>query len=118
MVFNDFYIILSCISCKSIVMRAIIGVFLFGTMVINVAWNRRCGPGGGTRRLHQSLSFGRFWRGRNRIDVRNKEVLILPGMISPQRINKVNANKKAKAANDNIVVANDNYAPVAMAAAA
>jgi hypothetical protein len=23
-------------------------------MVINVAWNRRYGPGGGTRRLHQS----------------------------------------------------------------
>jgi len=38
-------------------------------MVINVIWNRSCGPGGGTRRLHQVL-----W-GRNRIDVLNKEII-------------------------------------------
>ena len=31
-------------------------------IVINGSWNKRSGPGGGTRRLHQ-------W-GRNRIDVR------------------------------------------------
>ena len=30
------------------------------------AWNKRIGPGGGTRRLHQNL-----W-GRNRIDERQK----------------------------------------------
>jgi len=24
------------------------------TMVINALWHRRCGPGGGTRRLHQT----------------------------------------------------------------
>ena len=26
------------------------------TMAINDAWNKRCGPGGSTRRLHQQLS--------------------------------------------------------------
>jgi len=40
-----------------------------GDMVINVIWNRSCGPGGGTRRLHQN-----FW-GRNRIDVLNKGII-------------------------------------------
>lgn len=38
------------------------------TMVINDIWNKRSGPGGGTRRLHQDL-----W-GRNRIDTRNKDI--------------------------------------------
>lgn len=36
-------------------------------MAINDSWHRRCGPGGGTRRLHH------LW-GRNRIDVRSKDV--------------------------------------------
>lgn len=26
-------------------------------MAINGLWNRRCGPGGGTRRLHQSFCY-------------------------------------------------------------
>ena len=35
-------------------------------MAINCLCNKRCGPGGGTRRLHHM-------RGRNRIDVRSKD---------------------------------------------
>ena len=46
------------------------------TMAINGAWNKRCGPGGGTRRLHQlsRREFRRVSRGRNRIDARSKDV--------------------------------------------
>jgi len=39
-------------------------------MVINVIWNRGCGLGGGTRRLHH----GCLW-GRSRIDVPDKEII-------------------------------------------
>jgi hypothetical protein len=44
--------------------------------------NKRPGPGGGTRRLHQKLtsSSGLLW-GRNRIDGRVKAVLLL-GIVS------------------------------------
>lgn len=36
-------------------------------MAINQLWNKRCGPGGGIRRLHQII-----W-GRNSFDVRSKD---------------------------------------------
>jgi hypothetical protein len=46
------------------------------TMAINVIWNRRSGPGGGTRRLHHKRSRKRpFLWGRNRIDTRNKGII-------------------------------------------
>ena len=44
-------------------------------MAINAVWNKRSGPGGGTRRLHQLLpsdTVGGCLRGRNRIDARGK----------------------------------------------
>src|SRR5262249_39713120 len=47
------------------------------TMAINGAWNKRCGPGGGTRRLHQFPTpplRGVLW-GRTRIDARGKGVV-------------------------------------------
>ncbi len=46
-------------------------------MAINALWNRRSGPGGGTRRLHHSgLRLCRaLRRGRNRIDARSKDMV-------------------------------------------
>src|SRR5438105_3180842 len=47
------------------------------TMAINGLRNKRCGPGGGTRRLHQfppasrAIEAGGLW-GRNRFDARGK----------------------------------------------
>ena len=60
------------------------------------ACNKRIGPGGGTRRLHQKL------RGRNRIDGRLK-------MIAFTRRDCHRYRRKN-------IIANDNYAPVAIAA--
>src|SRR5271155_2687930 len=62
-------------------------------MAINGRRNKPFGPGGSTRRLHQ--------RGRNRIDEGVKGVLLL-GMVPPL--------------SGQSIVANDNYAPVALAA--
>src|SRR5271156_614998 len=62
-------------------------------MAINGRRNKPFGPGGSTRRLHQ--------RGRNRIDEGVKGVLLL-GMVPPL--------------SGHSIVANDNYAPVALAA--
>src|ERR1700676_1085691 len=62
-------------------------------MAINGRRNKPFGPGGSTRRLHQ--------RGRTRIDEGVKDVLLL-GMVPPL--------------SDRLIVANDNYAPVALAA--
>jgi hypothetical protein len=77
-------------------------------MVINGHCNKPFGPGGSTRRLHQSgflpsgLDFlSPFRRGRTRIDEGVKNVL-LPGMIPP--------------ISGQFLVANDNYAQVAQAA--
>ena len=42
---------------------------MLASIVINGLWNRRSGPGGGTRRLHHIL-----W-GRHRIDTRGKDRL-------------------------------------------
>ena len=86
-------------------------------MAINVVWNRQSGPGGGTRRLHHDeervdkinsffdirLKFNQlfFW-GRNRIDACSKDSIFARHDIHRYRVN--------------VVVANDNTAPVAMAA--
>src|ERR1700731_1375129 len=61
-------------------------------MAINGRRNKPFGPGGSTRRLHQ--------RGRTRIDEGVKDVLLL-GMVPPL--------------SDRLIVANDKYAPVALA---
>ena len=56
-------------------------------LVINGAWNNRCGPGGSARRLHHSSRsevrgfFSSRW-GRNRLDTRGKDHL-LPGIVPP-----------------------------------
>ena len=65
------------------------------------ARNKRIGPGGGTRRLHQNLSFGDVW-GRNRIDGRLKVLAF--------------ARRDATVIGSTSIVANDNYAPVRVAA--
>ena len=73
-------------------------------MVLNVLWNRRYGPGGGTRRLHHlpgGPSGPPLW-GRNRIDVRGKD--------------KAFARYGTRRYRAKRIVANDNYAPVAQAA--
>ena len=62
------------------------------------AWNKRIGPGGGTRRLHQKKILG----GRNRIDGRLK-------MFAFTR-------RDATVIGTNCIIANDDYAPVAVAA--
>ena len=53
-------------------------------MAINGLCNKRCGPGGGTRRLHQFTvpATPDGIRGRNRIDARVK-TCFLPGMVPP-----------------------------------
>ena len=84
------------------------------TMAINVIRNKQGGPGGGTRRLHQFLpdcdSYHQnglrissiwFW-GRNRIDACSKGIIFARY-----------GNRRYRA---NVVVANDNTAPVAVAA--
>ena len=76
-------------------------------MEINGRRNKPFGPGGGTRRLHQSPSgiiptdTGGLRRGRNSIDEGVKGSLFL-GMVPPL--------------SGYAIVANDNYAPVAQAA--
>jgi len=44
------------------------------TMAIHGLWNKRCGPGGSTRRLHQFLAGPTAGdpRGRTRLDARGK----------------------------------------------
>ena len=83
-------------------------------MAINRLWNSRCGPGGGTRRLHQHL-IENLW-GRNRIDVRNKDTRfarysttviglnIIRGNVSSSSTGK----RQTRLANRNRRVANSN----------
>ena len=66
-------------------------------MAINAAWNKRYGPGGGTRRLHHLAL-----RGRNRIDMRGKDAAFARYGIRRYRAEHI--------------VANDNYAEVRLAA--
>ena len=73
-------------------------------MEINGRRNKPFGPGGSTRRLHQSPLYDRInglRRGRNRIDEGVKGSLF-PGIVPPL--------------SGYAIVANDNYAPVAQAA--
>ncbi len=49
--------------------KSTIFVLVLASIAINGLWNRRSGPGGGTRRLHHIL-----W-GRHRIDTRGKDRL-------------------------------------------
>ncbi len=82
------------------------------TMVINAIRNKRCGPGGGTRRLHQASLILRSvlkrrksesrW-GRYRIDVRNK------GMVFTRYDTAVKGR---------FISANDNIAPAELKLAA
>jgi hypothetical protein len=50
------------------------------TMVINGAWNNRCGPGGSARRLHQDLS-GSY--GGETGSTRVVKTHLLPGIVPP-----------------------------------
>ena len=74
-------------------------------MAINALRNKRCGPGGSARRLHQipftPSGWGILW-GRNRIDVRGK------GMVFARWGSAVTG--------PNSIVANDNYAEARLAA--
>lgn len=78
--------------------------FFGATMAINGHRNKPIGPGGGTRRLHQSAlpySGACFGGGEIRIDEGVKDVFLL-GIVPPL--------------SGYSIVANDNYAPVAVAA--
>ena len=71
-------------------------------MVINGSRNKPIGPGGSTRRLHQNTLLREvFCGGRNRID-KGVKAGFLPVMIPTL--------------SGYFIVANDNYAPVALAA--
>ena len=65
------------------------------------ACNKRIGPGGGTRRLHQISFVWGLW-GRNRIDGRLKGLAL--------------SRLSATVTGENSTIANDNRAPVALAA--
>ena len=65
------------------------------------ARNKRIGPGGGTRRLHQKSFVWGSW-GRNRIDERLKELAL--------------SRLSATVIGETGTIANDNRAPVAVAA--
>ena len=65
------------------------------------ARNKRIGPRGGTERLHHFLNIADIW-GRNRIDERVKEIAL--------------SRRDATVIGAKSTIANDNRAPVAMAA--
>ena len=69
-------------------------------MAINELQNRHSGPGGSTRRLHHKAQ-NQLW-GRGRIDACSK--------------GKTFARYDTTDIGSNFIVANDNYAPVAVAA--
>ena len=71
------------------------------TMAINGVWNKRCGPGGGTRRLHHS-PLRRAAAGAKQ-DRRGRKGCFF-------------ARHDTAVIGSNLIVANDNYAPVAVAA--
>ena len=73
----------------------------FGDYDDKRACNKRIGPGGGTRRLHQNPVFAGPW-GRNRIDGRLKMLAFI--------------RHDATVIGSFKLVANDNNAPVAIAA--
>ncbi len=53
------------------------------TMVINGAWNKRCGPGGSARRLHQFSRYVSRADGGETGLTRVVKTHLLPGMIPP-----------------------------------
>ena len=65
-------------------------------MAINALWNKRYGPGGSARRLHhffpETFKFlGPLW-GRNRIDVRSKDIAFVRHGTTVIGLNFTNAN--------------------------
>ena len=86
------------------------------SIAINGLWNKRSGPGGGTRRLHHIL-WGRHridTRGKDRLFARHGSVVIGLTIISVNR----NGTRRVRTANNNRNVANRNRFQVAAAAAA
>ncbi len=89
---------------------------MLASIAINGLWNRRSGPGGGTRRLHHIL-----W-GRHRIDTRGKDrlfarygsVVIGLTLISVAG----NRTRRVVVANRNVRLANRNRRNVDVARAA
>ena len=80
---------------------------MLASIAINGLWNRRSGPGGGTRRLHHIL-----W-GRHRIDTRGKDRLFarygsvviglktISAMLNGRTRRVVGANRNLRIANRN-----------------
>lgn len=64
-------------------------------------------PGGSTKILKRAKHVNGFWRGRNRIDMSNKDKVCIRLRHGRIRSNLINANDNAKtvAANDNVYVA-------------
>jgi len=79
---------------------------MLASIAINGLWNRRSGPGGGTRRLHHIL-----W-GRHRIDTRGKDWLFArygSVVIGLTTISVANVRtRRVVVANNNRNVANSN----------
>ncbi|ASV62520.1 hypothetical protein GbCGDNIH6_10012 [Granulibacter bethesdensis] len=71
------------------------------TMVINGEWNKRSGPGGGTRRLHHITPFCGVHGGETG-STRAVKTRFLPGMVPPL--------------SGHITGANDNHEALAVAA--
>ncbi len=100
---------------------------MLASIAINGLWNRRSGPGGGTRRLHHIL-----W-GRHRIDTRGKDrlfarygsvviglTLISVAILRTRRETAVkftNQNRKGMVAGLTTVANNNTFGGVAAAAA-
>ncbi len=89
---------------------------MLASIVINGLWNRRSGPGGGTRRLHHIL-----W-GRHRIDTRGKDRLFARYGSVVIGLTIISVNRKGNTqrvpANRNVRLANHNRRREVAAAAA
>ena len=90
---------------------------MLASIAINGLWNKRSGPGGGTRRLHHKVLWGRI-----RIDTRSKDGLFARygSVVIGLTIISVNRNGQTRrvGANNNRLVANRNRRDVAVARAA
>ena len=69
------------------------------TMAINGVWNKRCGPGGGTRRLHH-LTRPVSWpaEGGETGSTRAVKIRLLPGMVPPSSDQITSANDNSREA--------------------
>lgn len=91
---------------------------MLASIAINGLWNKRSGPGGGTRRLHHKVLWGRI-----RIDTRSKDglfarygsVVIGLTIIS---VAFLRTRREKEVANNNRLFANANRREVAATAAA